>query len=137
MLLNNIAQFLQIIEKGSLTAAGRDAHFGVLLLKRTTRALSLTAEGRTLLDGAKQLLGEVNALESRIRLGAQTLSGPIRVSALRGQGGRRRVVCAATHPAANAVPPAGRNPGGCRHRPSNGPRVCSARTPAAPPPAPT
>lgn len=97
MLLNNIALFLQIVEKGSLAAAGREAglspttvserlsaleaHFGVVLLNRTTRALSLTDEGRTLLDGAKQVLGEVDALESRIRLGAQTLSGPIRVSA--------------------------------------------------------
>ncbi|MEY8095895.1 LysR family transcriptional regulator [Falsihalocynthiibacter sp. S25ZX9] len=97
MLLNNIALFLQIVEKGSLTAAGRElrlssttvserlaaleAHFGVVLLNRTTRAISLTEEGRTLVDGAKQVLGEVEDLEARIRFGAQTLSGPIRISA--------------------------------------------------------
>lgn len=97
MLLNNLALFLQIVEKGSLTAAGREtglssttvserlsaleAHFGVVLLNRTTRALSLTDEGRTLLEGAKQLLGDVDDLETRIRLGAETLSGPIRISA--------------------------------------------------------
>ena len=97
MLLNNIALFLQIVEKGSLAAAGREAglspttvserlaalevHFGVVLLNRTTRAISLTDEGRTLLEGAKFVLSEVEELETRIRLGAQTLSGPIRVSA--------------------------------------------------------
>ena len=97
MLLDNIALFLQIVEKGSLTAAGREAglssttvserlaaleaHFGVVLLNRTTRAISLTEEGRTLVEGAKQVLGEVDDLETRIRLGAQMLSGPIRISA--------------------------------------------------------
>lgn len=97
MLLNNIALFLQIVEKGSLTAAGREmrlssttvserlaaleAHFGVVLLNRTTRAISLTEEGRTLVEGAKQVLGEIEDLETRIRFGAQTLSGPIRISA--------------------------------------------------------
>jgi DNA-binding transcriptional LysR family regulator len=96
VLLNNIALFLQIVEKGSLTAAGRAAglspttvserlsaletHFGVVLLNRTTRAISLTDEGRTLLEGAKGVLAEVDDLESRIRLGAQSLSGPIRIS---------------------------------------------------------
>jgi DNA-binding transcriptional LysR family regulator len=97
MLLNNIALFLQIVEKGSLAAAGREAglspttvserlaaleaHFGVVLLNRTTRAISLTEEGRTLVEGAKRVLGEVEDLETRIRVGAQTLSGPIRISA--------------------------------------------------------
>ena len=97
MLLDNIALFLQIVEKGSLAAAGREtglssttvserlaaleAHFGVVLLNRTTRAISLTEEGRTLVEGAKQVLGEVEDLETRIRLGAQSLSGPIRISA--------------------------------------------------------
>lgn len=97
MLLNNIALFLQIVEKGSLTPPGREAglasttvserlsalevHFGVVLLNRTTRAISLTDEGRTLVEGAKLVLGEVEDLETRIRFGAQTLSGPIRISA--------------------------------------------------------
>lgn len=97
MLLNNIALFLKIIEKGSLASAAREvglspatvserlsaleAHFGVVLLNRTTRAISLTEEGRILVDGAKAVLGEVDDLESRIRLGAHTLSGLIRISA--------------------------------------------------------
>lgn len=97
MLLNNIALFVQIVEKGSLTAAGREtglspatvserlsaleAHYGVVLLNRTTRAISLTDEGRALIEGAKTVLGEVEDLDNRIRLGAQSLSGPIRISA--------------------------------------------------------
>ena len=97
MLLNNIGLFLQIVEKGSLVAAGREAglspatvserlaaleaHFGVVLLHRTTRALRLTDEGRALFEGAHLVWSEVEELETRIRLGAQTLSGPIRVSA--------------------------------------------------------
>jgi DNA-binding transcriptional LysR family regulator len=97
MLLTNIALFQQIVEKGSLAAAGREAglspttvserlaalesHYGVVLLNRTTRAISLTEEGRTLLEGAKVVLGEVEDLEARIHHGASTLSGPIRVSA--------------------------------------------------------
>lgn len=97
MLLTNFGLFQQIVEKGSLAAAGREAglspttvserlaalesHYGVVLLNRTTRAISLTEEGRTLLEGAKFVLGEVEALEARIHHGASTLSGPIRVSA--------------------------------------------------------
>jgi DNA-binding transcriptional LysR family regulator len=97
MFISNLSLFLQIVEKGSMAAAGREAglspttvserlsalesHFGVVLLNRTTRAISLTEEGRTLVEGARHLLGEVNDLEGRIRHGAQTLSGTIRISA--------------------------------------------------------
>ncbi|MEH6832846.1 MAG: LysR family transcriptional regulator [Sulfitobacter sp.] len=97
MLIDNIRLFLTITEKGSLVAAGREAglsattvserlaaleaHYGVVLFNRTTRSLSLTDEGRTLLSGAKVVLGELEDLETRIRHGAETLSGPIRVSA--------------------------------------------------------
>ncbi|MBT3143879.1 MULTISPECIES: LysR family transcriptional regulator [Roseobacteraceae] len=97
MLIDNIRLFLTITEKGSLVAAGREAglsattvserlaaleaHYGVVLFNRTTRSLSLTDEGRTLLNGAKLVLGEIEDLETRIRHGAETLSGPIKVSA--------------------------------------------------------
>ncbi|MEP3046540.1 MAG: LysR family transcriptional regulator [Roseibium sp.] len=97
MLIDNISLFLKIVEKGSMAAAGREAglspttvserlaaleaHYGVVLLNRTTRALSLTEEGRTLVEGAKLVLGEVEDLETRIKFGAETLSGPIRISA--------------------------------------------------------
>lgn len=97
MLIDNIRLFLKISEKGSMVAAGREvglsattvserlaaleAHYGVVLLNRTTRSISLTDEGRALLDGARAVLGEVDELDARIRHGAETLSGPIRISA--------------------------------------------------------
>ncbi|NOD49973.1 MULTISPECIES: LysR family transcriptional regulator [unclassified Ruegeria] len=97
MFIDNLRLFLTIAEKGSLVAAAREsglstttvserlaaleAYYGVVLLNRTTRSISLTEEGRTLLDGAKSVLSEVFDLETRIRHGANTLSGPIRISA--------------------------------------------------------
>lgn len=97
MLIDNIRLFQTIAEKGSLVAAAREvglsattvserlaaleAHYGVVLFNRTTRSLSLTEEGRTLLDGAKSVLSEIEDLDTRIRHGADTLSGSIRISA--------------------------------------------------------
>lgn len=97
MLIDNIRLFQTIAEKGSLVAAAREsgvsattvserlaaleAHYGVVLFNRTTRSLSLTEEGRTLLDGAKTVLAEIDDLDTRIRHGADTLTGPIRLSA--------------------------------------------------------
>lgn len=97
MVIDNIRLFLKIAEKGSLVAAGRElglsattvserlaaleAHYGVVLFNRTTRSISLTEAGRTLVEGARVVLGEVDDLDARIRHGAQTLSGPVRVSA--------------------------------------------------------
>ncbi|SIS89142.1 transcriptional regulator, LysR family [Roseivivax lentus] len=97
MLIDNIRLFQVIAEKGTLVAAAREtglsattvserlaaleAHYGVVLFNRTTRSLSLTEEGRTLLDGAKSVLAEIEDLDTRIRHGADTLSGPIRISA--------------------------------------------------------
>lgn len=97
MLLENLRLFLTIAEKGSLAAAAREtgmssttvserlaaleAHFGVVLFNRTTRSISLTEEGRTLVDGARSVLSEVFELDTLIRHGAETLSGPIRIAA--------------------------------------------------------
>ena len=97
MLLDNLRLFLTIAEKGSLIGAAREtgmsatsvserlaaleSHYGVVLFNRTTRSISLTEEGRMLVDGAKNVLGEVADLDSRIRHGAETLSGPLRISA--------------------------------------------------------
>ncbi|SHH15824.1 LysR family transcriptional regulator [Cognatishimia maritima] len=61
--------------------AALEAHYGVTLLNRTTRSFSLTEEGRTLLEGARTVLDEVKDLDSRIRYGAETVSGLIRISA--------------------------------------------------------
>jgi len=97
MLLDNLNLFLRIVEKGGLAAAGREVglspasvserlaalenYYGVTLLNRTTRAISLTDEGRLLVDGARRLLAEAEELESRVRLGSEHIAGPIRLSA--------------------------------------------------------
>lgn len=96
MLLDNLRLFLTINEKGSLAGAAREtglssttvserlamleAHYGVVLFNRTTRSISLTDEGRVLVDGATKILGEVSDLDGSIRHGAETLSGPVRIS---------------------------------------------------------
>jgi len=97
MLLENLSLFLRIVEKGGLAVAGREvglspatvserlasleAYYGATLLTRTTRAISLTEEGRALVEGARRLLAEAEELESRVRHGADVISGPIRLSA--------------------------------------------------------
>ncbi len=96
MILSNLRLFLVIAEKGSLIGAAKElglssttvserlaaleAHYGVVLFNRTTRSISLTEEGRTLVSGARSVLSEVDDLDSLIRSGAKSLSGPIRIS---------------------------------------------------------
>lgn len=96
-MLDQLALFLTIIEKGSLSAAGRDrglspatvserlsaleAHYGVTLLTRSTRSLSLTDAGRLLADGARRLLAEAEELQSQLQDGQQKISGLVRLSA--------------------------------------------------------
>ena len=97
MILDNLTLFLRIVEKGGLAAAGRELglsaasvserlvalekYYGAALLRRTTRAISLTDEGRLLVQRARRLLAEADELEALIRLGVKKISGPIRLSA--------------------------------------------------------
>ena len=97
MLIENLALFLLIVEKGGLSAAGREAglsptsvserlaalekHYAATLLTRTTRSISLTDEGRLLVDGARRLLADAEHIESSIKLGTDHISGLIRLSA--------------------------------------------------------
>ena len=94
MLLENLSLFLQIVRHGSMAAAGREAgmspatvserlaalerHYGSRLLTRTTRALSLTEEGRALAEGAPRLLAEAEELETRLRDGVTGRAMPER-----------------------------------------------------------
>lgn len=96
-LIESLDLFVRIVEKGGMAAAGREVglsptmvterlssletHYGARLLNRTTRALSLTDEGRLLLDSSRQLVSDANDIEARIKLGVEQLSGVIRLSA--------------------------------------------------------
>ena len=107
MLIENLKLFLRIVEKKGLAAAGRDmglapatvserlsaleSHYGARLLTRTTRAISLTDEGRQLISDARHILSEIEESEARIKLGANTLSGMVRVTAPVDLGRRRLV----------------------------------------------
>lgn len=97
MRLEHFALFLEIVRKGSLAGAARElglspatvserlaaieAHYGTTLLHRTTRALHLTEEGRVVAEGARRVLEEAAQLETLVRIGSETLSGSIRMSA--------------------------------------------------------
>lgn len=96
-MLENLALFVAIADRGSLAAAGRDQgmspatvsarlaaleqHYGARLLHRTTRSSSPTPEGEAVLEGARRILAEVGELDARVRQGARHLSGRVRVSA--------------------------------------------------------
>ncbi|MBQ2649273.1 MAG: LysR family transcriptional regulator [Achromobacter sp.] len=56
---------------------------GVQLLRRTTRKLSLTEEGRRLLDNASPALGLLSAALADARRASDEISGPLRISAPR------------------------------------------------------
>lgn len=89
--------YVRVVEAGSLSAAARaipmsltsvsrhisalEEHFGAQLLRRTTRHLAMTDEGRILYDRAKAILGEVDELGSAMSAGRGKLSGRLRLSA--------------------------------------------------------
>ena len=97
MNLDNLTLFLLIIDKGGLAAAGRDLglspatvserlaalerYYGARLLTRTTRSISLTDEGKELVEGARRILAETNELEARIKSGVEKICGSIHISA--------------------------------------------------------
>lgn len=77
-----LALFAAVIEQGSFSAAGRaldmspsavsravdriEARLGVRLLLRSTRALSLTAEGQAYLQAARRILADLDDAEQQI-----------------------------------------------------------------------
>jgi DNA-binding transcriptional LysR family regulator len=89
--------YVRIVEAGSLSAASRlipmsltsvsrhisalEAQFGAQLLRRTTRNLAMTDEGRVLYDRAKAILSEVDELGSALSAGRGKLSGRLRTGA--------------------------------------------------------
>ncbi|TDR78375.1 LysR family transcriptional regulator [Paludibacterium purpuratum] len=94
---SEIKAFVTVAEQGSFVAASErmglsramvtklvsalEARLGVRLMHRTTRRLSLTAEGESYLSDAGPLLGELDALENRLSQGAARPAGRLRLTA--------------------------------------------------------
>ncbi len=89
--------FVEIVDRGSLTAAADsldrsqptivrtlaalESHLGTRLLRRTTRRMSLTAEGRDYLERCRRILGEVEDAERAVRQEHGELRGELRITA--------------------------------------------------------
>ncbi|HEX6703417.1 MAG TPA: LysR substrate-binding domain-containing protein [Albitalea sp.] len=94
--------FSTLAAAGSLSAAARElglstaavskrlaqmeARLGVSLVSRTTRRMSLTAEGETYLEHARRILGEIDDLERLMGSAKGTPQGLLRVNATLGFG---------------------------------------------------
>src|SRR5688572_8067380 len=95
--LKAMSAFVQIVEKGSLTAAadGLDTSLpsivrtlaalerslGARLLNRTTRRIALTDEGRAYYDRARRILGDVADVEAAVSARQGTPRGRIAIGA--------------------------------------------------------
>ena len=94
--------FSALAAAGSLSAAARElgittpavskrlaqmeARLGAALLNRTTRRMSLTAEGELYLERARAILGEIDDMEQVLGLSKSAPSGLLRVNATLGFG---------------------------------------------------
>lgn len=97
-----MATFVEVVARGSLSAAARaegiapamigrrldalESRLGVKLLQRTTRRLVLTDEGVAFLEDCQRILGEVTDAESAISEHSMRASGHLTVSAPAGFG---------------------------------------------------
>ena len=79
-----------------------ETELGVRLLQRTTRSVSLTSEGRDVLERAQSLLESYDDLLAASKVGAEETAGEIRLSAPSSLGGRRLGPCSPASP--NATP---------------------------------
>lgn len=95
--LESLRVFVRVVELGSITSGGRDlrlspavasnrikdleTRFGVRLLNRTTRKLSMTDAGRAFYERVRPILAEVADLELSLQAEGQAPSGRLRVSA--------------------------------------------------------
>jgi DNA-binding transcriptional LysR family regulator len=95
--LESIAAFAAVAETGSITAAARrlgvsksviserltelERMLGTKLMRRTTRALSLTDDGQTFLERSQEIMRKVQHATSEIAERGGSLTGSLRVSA--------------------------------------------------------
>jgi DNA-binding transcriptional LysR family regulator len=94
----DLRAFVALIEEGSFTRAAQRVHlsqpafsalvqaledsFGARLFDRTTRRVSLTAEGKLLEESARRLLDDLEAMVSDFRDHAQHRKGRVSIAAL-------------------------------------------------------
>jgi DNA-binding transcriptional LysR family regulator len=92
-----LSTFVQVVDAGSLSGAARamassltsvsrqlsalERHFGAQLVKRTTRRLALTEDGRILYGRAKAILAELGEVERALSEGKAEPAGRLRMSA--------------------------------------------------------
>ena len=95
-IVETLRTFVRVVETGSLTAVAREMntsqskisrqitqledHFGLRLLHRTTRHLSLTDDGKGLCGHAANLLDVVHAMEASLSRHKSTPAGHVRVA---------------------------------------------------------
>src|SRR5690606_4212368 len=100
--LNEMEVFVAVAEAGSFTAAAESLHLtpsgvskligrledrlGTRLLHRTTRRVSLTAEGRAYLDQVRGILTEIDAVEASIGGAEAEPRGLLRINLAHGFG---------------------------------------------------
>lgn len=96
-LLSDMKLFRRIVALNSMSAAGRELglspgavsqrlraveqRFQTPLLTRSTRAVTLTPEGRVFLEYAERMLADAEGLETSIGASHGPLKGPLRISA--------------------------------------------------------
>lgn len=94
--LETLRTFVRVVETGSLSAVAREMkasqstvsrqitqleeHFGVRLFHRTTRHLSLTDDGQSLLDHARTVLDSVEGMEDALGQHKSSPAGHVRVA---------------------------------------------------------
>jgi DNA-binding transcriptional LysR family regulator len=95
--LGDIDLFVRVIKCQGLAAAGREVglsparmtaringleeRYGVRLLNRTTRQISLTDEGRQFYTSCERILAEVEQAETSLQTGKTSFSGALRITA--------------------------------------------------------
>jgi DNA-binding transcriptional LysR family regulator len=99
---NELALLVELVKAGSLTGAAREmgltpaavskrlgqleTRLGVRLLNRTTRRISLTAEGEVYLEHARRILGDIEELDELIASSRDRPQGLLKVNAPLGFG---------------------------------------------------
>jgi len=95
--LSAMRTFIEIVDRGSLTAAGSalgksppsvvrklaalEKELGTRLLRRTTRRMSLTPEGRDYLERCRQILTDIDEAELALGAGVGELRGELTITA--------------------------------------------------------